>query len=79
MIFPIREVLDVILAQFNGQIFSAVGIKAFPGLNLLKINEPDWEKLTTIFFRSTFLARRISVITHSLFMLFSERTNNSLS
>jgi hypothetical protein len=38
MIFPVREVWDVILAQLDSKVFAAVRIEAFPFLNCVKIN-----------------------------------------
>src|SRR5437879_1434231 len=50
MIYPVREVRDVILAQLDCQVFTTVSIEAFPFLNRFEINEPNWKQLAAIFF-----------------------------
>jgi hypothetical protein len=51
MIFPVREVRDVILSYFDSQVLLGVGVEAFPLLNRLKINQADRKQLAPL--RST--------------------------
>ena len=79
MVLPVREVRDEVFADLHAEILAAVRIEAFPVPDHLEVHQPDREKLRWPSLISIFRALRISVLTHSLFMLFGERTRSNFS
>ena len=45
VVFPVREVGDVVFAEFDGQVFAGVGVEAAPIADAVDAHQPDGEQL----------------------------------
>ena len=44
VVFPVREVGDVVFAEFDSQIFAGVGVEAAPVADAVEAHQPDGEQ-----------------------------------
>ncbi len=45
VVFPVREVGDVVFAEFDGQVFAGVGVEAASVADAVDAHQPDGEQL----------------------------------
>ena len=45
MVFPVREVGDVVFVEFDRQVFASVGVEATPDADAVDAHQPDGEQL----------------------------------
>ncbi len=44
VVFPVREVGDVVFAEFDGQVFAGAGVEAAPVADAVDAHQPDGEQ-----------------------------------
>jgi hypothetical protein len=79
VVLPIREIRNEVLPYLVRHVFTEIGVEALPLTQKAEVAHSNRKKLSPPSVLSTFSALLISVMTHSLWILLSERISNSRS
>ncbi len=63
VVFPVREVGDVVFAEFDGQVFAGVGVEAAPVADAVDAHQPDGEQFLALLAEFGLASFAISVFT----------------